>query len=204
MSYRLHLGVLNKEILNNIRNCKTREELAKVYKDNGWKIDGDDDSYSFEVYNIKYKDEIELGSGRVFDDEFFSDLTPIFEKDNILYFQENDFMYGDEKVLLNVIEFYRNKVQKFFEYLLNDKPADYFERVRYEKLSEDKKATWHYDKIVNELKDYLFEWENYPPYNLNKNNKISLSYRWEYTIFDIVHIYKNFNPEEDAVILFGW
>jgi hypothetical protein len=42
------------------------------------------------------------------------------------------------------------------------------------------------------------------PYNLEKKDNITTSWKYEYSIFELVYIYKKFDWENDLLIYYGY
>lgn len=189
MGYRNYIGIIEKSKINDLMACKTVEDEKAVYNKYGWEYDEDSDG---EVYfsnsDLDYREDYELGKYVSLNEDVHNSLTDIFSKDSPLYCKDTEFKVGDEKFLLALIENYRIEVKTYFESLQN------------KSLEELKDA----------VEDKLFIWGEPAErrggftYNLKKNSdKIVDSWFYEYAIFELVRIYKSFNPETEVVVYYG-
>lgn len=220
MGYRTYLGIMKKDQLNEILACQTEEDLLSVYQKNGWGAEKDEydgkTHYYFPVSRLGYRATFEFGKYADLGEDFDSKRHEIFSKEHPLfkYFDGNDFWYGGEDLFLAAIENYRCKVRDYFNGLLKKEPSkeDSYDYFKYNHLSDSEKEQWQYNRVMMALCDKAYEWSDEKcngwellPYNLNKDNKaIISSWLYEYEIFELVRIYKTFDPETEVLIYYGW
>lgn len=209
MSYRNHIAIIKKSELEDLLACKTEKDLKKVYDKYFWDYDIYDNpdgvSYYFNKWGISAKEEYELGKYFDADERFYKTLTEIFPKDSPLYDMDCEFLYGNEKTFPLLIEHYRKKVLSYFKNLLLDKPdpESFFDNLEYKKLSDSEKYKWQLNRLKADVQGKITEWE-YKPYNLDFNSDtLVTSWLYEYAVFELVRIYKTFNPETDAILFYG-
>lgn len=213
MGYRTYIGKIKRSEYEKIKNLSP-EELNK--------FQSEDDEYYFDT--SKYISEIyEFGKDTQFDDENF--YTPFFtnEKCQELYFSDTELWVVEKDYLKHIIEHYRTKIISFYESRLNSfgfgeevskfmsqKPklswdAENFERQYHLDFSNitDKEASsiWN---IIHDAKSNLHEWKLNPPYDLDGGDEVSLSWKYEYAIFELVRIYKQFDWENDILVYYGY
>ena len=104
---------------------------------------------------------------------FFTNYSSLYE--------DEDFDIVDAKFLLSIIEEYRIKVQKHYESL---------------------ETSTHTD-LTNYARNMAMEWR-INPFNLKLDEKeIVSSWKFEYSVFELVRIYKDFDWENDILIYMG-
>jgi len=108
-------------------------------------------------------------------------LLTRFYKEEMPWECDIEFSLGSKELLLRIIEHYREYVEKFYTNLA-------------EKSQEENKQ--HALSMAREWSS------NYPPYSLDGSEMIS-SWKYEYAIFDLVRIYREFDWENDVLIYTG-
>ena len=103
----------------------------------------------------------------------------------------------DESGLLCAIEWNRNRVADIYEDLLREKSTD-----KWNTQSQ-------FDRIKNHIKYQYEEWRNeyFPeltPYDLSDRKCIVSSWKYEYQIFELVRVFKEFDWENDCIVFYGW
>lgn len=192
MGYRHYFHAVPKTQIEAIRKCKTNEEFCEWAESAGYEIDRCEDEPTYvpvyrlgeEIYEFgKYvewafamqeKNESIFSSEEL--KECYEDYTPIL-------CSKEDF--------LSVIDIYKKKIASYLESL----------------LSNDEYATAE-QKCQRDIKDRLDEWKNtfgYSPVNTDLDKAyITKSWLYEYSIFELVRLYKTFDWENDALMLVGW
>lgn len=214
MGYRNYIGIAKKSEVEELMTCQTNEDRARVYSKYGWDFEKFDDGDYFPVYKLNYREEYEFGKYVNMGDAFYGTLKEIFPKESPLYDHDCEFLVGDENTILEAIERYRTYIRDYFENLLKTEPDDdnIADMYDYNKLSDTEKDRWHYNILLNAVKNKADEWSDryclgwgVKPYNLNKDySTIVSSWKYEYTIFELVRIYKSFDPETEVVVYFGY
>jgi hypothetical protein len=190
MGYRNYIGSLPRAEYDFIKSF-TKEELFK-YKNQS--LEEDDDGH-IGVYDVASKELYELGKySEVGGVKFFS---PVFENEELQkYFDdEHDFYIVNKEFLKHVIEHYTQKVKDFYSKLLKG-----IEHKDSDKI-DSKKAYELYEHIRGNAS----EWLQLTPYNLdNDSDEITTSWKFEYSIFELVRIYKTFDWENEVMIYYGY
>lgn len=207
MGYRNYIGILPKEQFDELAACKTIHEKKSVYDKYNWKYDDDDDEIYLPAYKIGYKNIYELG--KYFNESpFYSLLKEVYDKDSELYDHDGEFMYGGDDAFKQLIDCYRTHIVNYFSDLMKAAPDDeYFDfgSVSYYKLSENEKYKWRESRVLNALDYKVQTWSKFVPYNMRKGNeKVISSFEYEYAIFELVRMYKLFDPEKDVLIFYGY
>lgn len=202
MSYRYYFKAYDKEFISKIKDCKTTKEfndlVLKFYPNVEIETEENGNLY-IPTYQIPSKKIFEFGSGYDNADEIINSGQIAFSSKELLkQYEGYDFIICDENAILLAIEYCRLQVIAEYEDLLREKSkyswnrSDQLDRAKVyfnEKLNE-----WN-NEIVPELK----------PYDLNKeNDNIVRSWLYEYEVFELVRIYKNFDWGNNSLIFMGW
>ena len=183
MGYRNKIALLNVKTYNNIKD-KTYQEIAKKYGDG--KYVG---CYQIakEVYEI----------GKYWEHDFLNKYKKnIFAKKatNRRFNEESEFYIIGKDGLKAIIDSYHKKIAEYYKSILKPDPRDV-------ELGLHTKPEEH---IKNQLK----EWDNQfniKPYNLSLDkDEIISSWKYEYSIFELVRIYKTVDESKQLICLTGW
>jgi hypothetical protein len=72
----------------------------------------------------------------------------------------------------------------------------------FSKITQVEKNALH--KILSHVFSYSTEWKCLTPYNLNEDlPQITDSWKYEYAIFELVHIYKTFDWNKNIMVYYG-
>ena len=182
MGYRHKIGILDKE-KHNVFKSLDMDEMKLKYgdKDNDYWISFHE--LTNEVFDL----------GKYYDDSFLKQYSfPIFENEEVNHeANEEDDFYGITKEgFLALIEDQRRKV------------ISYFKEFSLDNWDEETIA-----KAQMFFKDKLFEWGDiYPqfkPYNLDEGDIVS-SWKYEYSIFELVRIYRSVDWDKQIVTITAW
>jgi hypothetical protein len=66
---------------------------------------------------------------------------------------------------------------------------------------EQQNALW---KIITHVIDMSSEWNRLTPYNLDSEDAITKSWKYEYEIFELVRIYKSFDWKRNVMCYYGY
>jgi len=121
---------------------------------------------------------------------------PFFKnKDTQKYYNsDHEIMIIEKDFVKNVIEHYTNKVKNYYKELLKDidiKNKDTFTQDNFYKL-------WEHINSFNS------EWNMLTPYDLEKGDEVTNSWKFEYEIFELIRIYKHFNYKKNLLVYYGW
>lgn len=211
MGYRTYIGKISKEEHAKIKDL-SYADLMKYYGK-------DEDDY---VGAYKITEQVyEFGKYTEFDDEKF--FTPFFTNKETMDCYEGDFHIVTKEYLEHIIKHYREKIQTYYKEMVEpfwgSKVAETSEFIKSMKTDYDDnlKQTYTLDftKITPEQQTVLWEmlchvrsmrteWEILNPYNLEKGDEVTTSWKYEYNIFELVRIYKTFDWENDLLIYYGY
>ena len=211
MGYRTYIAIVDKKVLNKLRKCKTRDDMVNLYKECGWKYsDYEDEPPYCPPYNIPHIAEYEFGKEAYSTIEEHSKplFKPTIEED--LGWEEYCFRYGKDDMILEAIKEYKQKIVNYYENLINNTYTNYNgDKITMLRGDTDEETqSLHYKYILDELKFYFNCWKSgdiVDPKNINKSS-IFLTGSWfyEYAIFNLVSMYKHFNPKKHYVIYYEW
>ena len=106
----------------------------------------------------------------------YSEVNEYYNDDNVIYL-------GDEKLFLDIIEYFRNEIYTQFKELKKDEIG----RIGYINFRVDE---WKGEFML--------------PYNLGKRKNIVNSDKYEYAIFELVKIYREFDFKKHNLVFYGW
>ena len=191
MGYHNRIAILSKEKHQIIQNM-THGELVKWFK--GVKKVDPDDSY---VPCYELSEEV-YGMGKGCDLKYLKPfMKPVFSKvrTHNRYNDEGEFVIIGKEGLAAIIDDYRVAIRDYLKEILNPDPLD-VERGR---------ATTpeHYvRRIFQEWDDNNF---GIKPYCMRQDTEtVVTSWKFEYTIFELVRLYKTIDTEKYEICLTGW
>lgn len=214
MGYRLYLGSIPKKGMRKFRKA-TPAELNKEFKESRSNLD----YYSVTCFPY-LKRLIELGK--------YCNFMKDKEYKNFFSFEspDNEFYVVDKEFLAAIIEEYRECVHT--SYLKMD---NFLTKVREahndmagkagELASQVGKQEWDGDdavafmNITQQVHAGEFNWRILDSYGINRpavydlekmddDGFISTSWRFEYAIFNLIHLYKTFNFKKNYLIYYGY
>lgn len=190
MGYRNYIATMPKKDYNKIKNL-SKDELYIMYN----KADMDEDEkyigvyefgttlYNFGKYvNFKYPEKSKL--------PFFKNKKTQhkFDSDDELYVVTKEFFEA-------IINSYKEKIQNYYKelvYTMDRKDHRNWTEKQIIELYE------HVDSMAS-------EWIKLEPFELNDNkNSITNSWKYEYSIFELVRIYKSFDWKKNVMIYYGY
>jgi len=184
MGYRNYIGSLPKVEYDKIKNL-TIDEIRQLKK-----IDEED--YYIGIHDFDIKELHEFGKYVEFGDEKF--YTPFFLNKQVQEHiaDEHDFYIVTKEFLKHIIEHYTEVVKKWYEEVLpnNISPKDLTEK--------------QLESVWNHLRSIKSEWCYLTPYNLEKGDEITTSWKYEYSVFELVRLYKHFDFENNIMIYYGY
>jgi len=200
MGYRGYIGSIPRADYNEIKNMSIKD-LFK-YKE----LDFEDEDECISVYDIP--NEVLFEMGKYFDAVPKRLLKPFFinKETQKLYTQENDFYLVGRKFLEHIIELNTNKVKKLYSDMLKGMLTDdRFPRIKPVSDIDDNVVY----KALDHVKSMASEWgcsefSDAPPYNLNNGDQITTSWKYEYNVFELVRIYKNFDWKNNVMVFYAW
>lgn len=194
MGYRHYFYLVKKSDVEKCNNI-VFSELKRQY--------GDTDGY-IEFDKIIPQTEI-FEFGKLYYDNtakrIYNTGKPLFgDKDCQEYFEDYyPFVVGKDG-LLEAIKIYKEKIISAYKSLLGDG-----EEVVYPlgiTMAED---ISEYDKMKNFVNDRIFWIQNYFE-NIDETNKyaVSASYMYEHAIFNLIHLLKVIDWDNETILFYGW
>jgi hypothetical protein len=187
MGYRLRLGRVSKKDYEKYKD-KSYEEMCKLFGEN----DGENDY--FPSYRPEFHEQLyELGKGVNYNDD---DVKNFYSFD----IEEEEFFIVDKDFLEKIINSYKDIVQKYYLEMHKNIKA-FFEDENSNTFCAVKPALLHVESMSQEWNCGML------PYSINapmKDGKVTTSWKYEYSIFNLVQMYWNFDWENDLLIYSGW
>jgi hypothetical protein len=194
MGYRNYIGSIKKTEYDKIRSLTVKQLIAFYNK-------GEEENH---VSHSDIVDEI-YEFGKYCDFEIDDFKTPLFKKkkthDHIN--EDCELVVLSKEGLAKIIENYRNKNIEYYKSMY--KPfEDKDERFKFGQFitltDEQKEAI---EKIRYLLISKFNEWTMKAPYNLENGDEVTDSWSYEYSIFELVRIYKTFDWKNKILIYYG-
>lgn len=214
MGYRNYIGVMPKEKYDKIKSMN-REEVLEEYNA---KEEGYIGVYDFgkELFNFgKY---VEFNPPKESISDFF-----LNDETQASFADEYDLNIVTKEFLANIIEHYKSKVKKYYNEMVNpflgsdnrEKPSTFLNSMK-KKLNDNCDTLYEFDfslmteqeqqalfQMIQHIRGMRMEW-NFNPYNLDTGDEITHSWKYEYSIFELVRIYKQFDWENNVMIYYGY
>ncbi|WP_060873858.1 hypothetical protein [Myroides odoratus] len=227
MGYRTYIGFLPKEEYDKLKAMTLKElfeQKGEVYND-----EDPDDNGHVGIYDLG-TELYEFGKYTDFTPPETS-VKQFFEKEDTTeyYASGNDLHVVTKEFLAYIIDYYSLKVQKYQQDML----VPFFPDITEEKYSRqhseflnsakskyntllEEQHTFDFSKITQEeqnaiykiiehLKQMHFDWaHDRRPYNLERGTAVTKSCKYEYSVFELVRIYKTFDWENNIMIYYGY
>ena len=195
MGYRHYFYIVKKSDVEKCNNI-VFDELKRQYGDADGYIDFDKvfpRTEVFEFGKLYYEDTAE---------RIYNTGKPLFgDKDCQEYFEDYyPFVVGKEG-LLEAIKIYKEKVINAYQSLLGDG-----QEVQYPlgiTMTED---ISEHDKMKNFVKSRLLWIQKYHFEDIDETNKykVSKSYIYEHAIFNLIHLLKVIDWDNETILFYGW
>lgn len=223
MGYRTYIGSMPKREYNKIKSM-SREQLIEHYK---LEVQEDENYLGMDVYDFGQR-LYEFGKYTDFEPPKKSLKTFFKNKELNKYFtHENDFNIVTKEFLEYIIESYKKRISDYYNDMMNpffgvkngilesDKPSEFLNSIKIDYKYPENDIIFDFTKITQEEQNALFkiiehvrtmrtEWTCLTPYNLEKENSITSSWKYEYAIFELVRIYKSFDWKRNVMIYYGY
>lgn len=205
MGYRHYLYAVPKKQVEEIRACKTNDDLIKVAERYCYKIDKDccdDGSYWFHPYEVG-KEIYELGKYSEIAFKLESERPSLFTSEELKKrYKDYGFALLTKDDFKAVIETYRQKIIDWLQSLLD--PED--DPIIPSKLSKEERK---HLAIEHSIEDKISSWSGkyfgISPIDLDESReRITGDWSYEYAIFELVRLYKIFDWENNDLVLIGW
>ena len=219
MGYRNYIGFIPKREYNKIKSLTTQQVF------NYYGLEGED------LYKGVYEFGKELHEfGKYVD--FVppkKSLKPFFKKKETQknWGEEHDFNVVTKEFLAYIIYLYKERVKNYYNEMMmpffgknenlsdKEKPTNFLDTIKKEYGCEKDKYTFDFSKITDDEQTALFkiiehirsmrtEWTHLTPFDLEKGEEITTSWKFEYGIFELVRIYKSFDWKRNVMIYYGY
>lgn len=185
MGYRHYFYCVPKTQIEEIKNCKTNDEFCDWAESKGYEVDRYDDENPYcSISNIG-KEIYEFGKYVDWAFKMQEKNERLFASEELIKQYEDEMpVICTQEDFLSVIHIYKQKIVDYYKGLL-------------EKDDETK---------ARHIKGQLYEWvSGYCPINTDLTKEcITHSWLYEYSIFELVRLYKTFDFENIALVLLGW
>lgn len=136
------------------------------------------------------------------DTQIYGTGNPLFENiETQKYFEDyNPYVVGKDG-LLKAINIYNEKIKEYYKQLFDDGAVQILP-FGIEISRDDIKTN---DKIHKHIKDMMTEWFHDWVLNLDENRQVvTSSWKYEYSIFNLVFLLKTINWEKQTLLFYGW
>lgn len=181
MGYSVYLARVSKKNLNKIKNL-SYSGLKKSLTDEEF-------LHPAQIFPNKV---FELGEA-INTDKLSEFMTPLFKESTQEHFEDDLLMALSKEGLEKAIAL-------FHSFIVENK-----ERQLSRAKNIIKKDGDEYEKrqFLQQIELDCKNWKNYKPYSLNKDRALVDSLNAEYLIFELVLVYRNFNWDEDVLVIMG-
>jgi hypothetical protein len=197
MGYRQYLYEVDKNLVEEIRKCKTQTDFLKVCKKHNIEYEEyeGEDAY-VGLYNLG-KPLFEFGKYYDNSSEMYKHGDSLFTTQEL---NEKFYDYGaiilDKEGLICAIEWQRDRIISIYEDLLKEKSSNEFDERN------------QFDRMKEHIQSHLRWWKPHcglgTAYTLDECPNLVNSWLYEHTIFDLVRIYKTFDWENKCLMFLGW
>lgn len=191
MGYRHYFFKAKIEDVDRVKNL-TPQEINKICSEN-------DNYVCFDIEKILYHKKVFEFGKTYWDDtsgQIYSTGVPLFNNKKSMEVFEDfvPYVVGKEG-LLKSIEIYQNKIIKYLE----DCITDTYDEFRDTTLKSE-------DKIKKDINDRLYDWKNNYVLSQDENdkNRVTISWLYEYSVFNLVHLLKTIDWEKETLLFYGY
>lgn len=207
MGYRHYFYKVKKADIETVKDMDY-EALVKYAEDNGVDVDEWKGVKTFSLIDKNFLNQTEVHEfGKLYWDDtaerIYSKGVPLFSKDEVqkAFSDYVPYVVAKEGVL-EAISIYQEKVLNYYKNMLVDGeerqlPFDITLTVN------DVKSV---DKLVEHVQDKITRIAISGLVNIDENSKWQVTASWEYehSIFNLVHILKSIDWQEDTILFYGW
>lgn len=207
MGYRHYFYKVKKADIETVKDMDYKQ-LLKYAEDNGVEINEWDGEKTFYFNDDKFLNKTEVHEfGKLYWDDtanrIYSKGVPLFtnldvQKDLDDY---EPYVVGKDG-LLEAISIYQEKVLNFYKDLL----VDGEERHLPLGITITKDDVKSIDKVVSHIEDKIRGISYRGLANINEDSKWQVTSSWEYehSIFNLVHILKSMDWDQETLLFYGW
>lgn len=213
MGYRTYIQVVKKDIIEDLHNCKTIEDLIKVQEKHELECfepkSEFNDAY-FKVYKIPYREQFEFGKYCNEGRDSYQNTQNVFTTPELQELvEENDFRFGGIEVIKAAIDWTEKRIIEMYQNLIDCKSDWILEQHEIDLMPDEEKKNYHYDMLLEHCRGYLNYWKTEIPgihaYNDNRDkSELSNDWLYEHTFWDLVRMWKEFDKENELVLFIGW
>jgi hypothetical protein len=185
-----------------------------AFKNEEWSDDPDNLDGHVGVYDVAYNEHYELGKYvDQFPKKFFK--TVFKNKETQKHFtDEHDFYVVEKEFLAELIKYYTTKIQTYYKNMLEpffegtESKAGFMKTKDTPMTQEEISGVY---KLIDHVRSMAMEWgvtgwfEDQVPYNITDSNKDFISsWKYEYSIFNLVILYNTFDWKKNVMIYYGY
>ena len=205
MGYREYFLTINKRKVNKIRNMNM-EELLNFCKENNIEVEYSENQHYISIVDlltgIGGKDVFSFGKWHENSKEIKKQGKLLFQKSDVQdYFHAYNVYIVDKNAITTAIEWQHKQIVEHFTTLaLSDE--EYHLKKPYDDRTRE-------ERLMEALNTKVMEWNNpyisgLRPYSLKEDRPIITSPLYEYSIFELVRIYKETNWNTNYLIFYGY
>ena len=207
MGYRHYFYKVKRADIETVKDMDY-EQLLAYAENKGCEIEEWNGKKSFYFNNDKLLNKTEVHEfGKLYWDNtanrIYSKGVPLFTNPDVQEYLDDykPYVVGKEG-LLEAISIYQEKVLNFYKSLL----VDGEERHLPLGITITKDDVKSIDKVVSHIEDKIQTISYRGFANIDEDNKWQVTSSWEYehSIFNLVHILKAMNWEQDTILFYGW
>lgn len=213
MGYRTYIQVVKKDIILDLHNCKTINDLLTVqekYNLNCFEPADKWGSAFFRVYELPYREEFEFGNRCVEGRDTYKHTQDIFTTPELKdLVSEHEFRFGGIEVIKAAIDWTEKHVTQMYQNLIECKDDWAPEQARIDAMTPEERKEYHYSQLLRHCEDYLDWWKsgiaNFHAYNDDRSKSVlARTWLYEHTFWDLVRMWKEFDEEKELVVFLGW
>lgn len=219
MGYRTYIGFIPKREYNKIKSL-TEAEFIKYRKVN---VDEDGDWYEG-PYSIT-EELYQFGKYTDFQPPKGSKHTFFKKSDMKSRYKYYDFHVVNKQFLAYIIDHYKEKIKKYYNdmitpFLLSPEANswevnDFIKSVKTEYGYPDDAYVFDFSKITpteqtaiykiwEHVRSMRSEWVDLQNIDLDNGSSVTRSWKYEYSIFELVRIYKSFDWSRNVMVYYGY
>lgn len=193
MGYRHYFYLVEKTQVEAVKRMSI-SELYEYAEKCGSEVSEEDGKKYFYFNDEKFMNKTEIFEfGKLYFDDtaerIYSKGIPLFEKQEVQEYLSDyaPYVVGKDG-LLEAIKIYEEKVLKYYKSLLSD--------------DEEPQQS----KMLECVEDKIRTLSAFGLADIDKTNKMKVTSSWEYehSIFNLVHILKTIDWEKDTILFYGW
>ena len=195
MGYRFYIGAIKNTSLDRIKNIDSIPKINRIVATWNRKVDLDDESINFlHVWNLPNRTIDQIGD-IIVQEQYSLPQTPVFNNKEVndAVTKENALFLVSKETLLLIIRIYQEHTTKWLESIVAqiDGP-DMLTETSPESYVKTKARQWA------SKSDLIVDIDEERP------ERIVSSWDYEYAIFDLVHLYKTFDFEQESLMVFAF